>query len=39
MYAAEKNRCVEVQTGLTGASASVKFPDMTVGGVLCLPLL
>ena len=33
MYAAEKNKCVEVQTGLGGASASAKFPGMTVGGV------
>ena len=34
MYAAEKEKCVELQTGLGGAvSASTKFPGMVINGV------
>jgi hypothetical protein len=34
MYAAEKEKCVEIQTSeLGGASVSQKFPGMTIGGV------
>ena len=34
MYAAEKEKCVEIQTGLGGnASASSKFPGMVINGV------